>query len=224
MKGKTELFASTPKMMDAVQFDRYDAWLTILQGIDGLLVTNLGAIEAFKKFGLKMVGDYSLNLFNKHAAAFYLGEGISEFTPSIELPAKSLKALLEENATFEVITHGKLTAMYMSHDLYDVHQVSVEDQLVFENEAGPYLIKRDVHGKCHFLMQKTMTLLPIINQLCSTNVRVEAQTMTSDALRMTIKAHKYAFENKDATWNQLKTHLPEGDYTLGAIQIGRAHV
>ena len=219
MKGKTELFVTTPQMMDAVQFDRYDAWLSKLQGIDGLLVTNLGAIEAFKKLGLKMVGDYSLNLFNKHAAAFYLSEGLSELTPSIELPAQSLKALLEENAPFEVITHGRMAGMYMSHDLYEVHQVSVEDQLIFENEAGPTLIKRDVHGKCHFLMQKTMTFLPFINQFNNANVRIEAQLMTADALRMAIQAHKYAIENKDATWDTLKAHLPEGSYTLGALRF-----
>ncbi len=219
MKGNTQLFVTTPKMMDAVQFDRYDAWLSKLKGIDGLLVTNLGAIEAFKKFGLKMVGDYSLNLFNKHAAAFYVGEGLSELTPSIELPAQSLKALLEESATFEVITHGRMAGMYLSHDLYDVHQVSVEDQLIFENEAGQYLIKRDVHGKCHFLMQKTMTFLPFVNQFTGANVRIEAQLMSADALRMAIKAHKYAIENKDATWDTLKTYLPEGSYTLGAIRF-----
>ncbi len=218
-KGNTQLFVTTPKMMDAVQFDRYDAWLSKLQGIDGLLVTNLGAIEAFKKFGLKMVGDYSLNLFNKHAAAFYLSEGLSELTPSIELPAQSLKALLEDSAPFEVITHGRMAGMYLSHDLYEVHQVSVEDQLIFENEAGPYLIKRDVHGKCHFLMQKTMTLLPFINRFSNANARIEAQLMSADALRMAIKAHKFAIENKDATWDQLKTHLPEGSYTLGAIRF-----
>ena len=109
--------------------------------------------------------------------------------------------------------------MYMSHDLYDMHQVSVEDQLIFENEAGPYLIKRDVHGKCHFLMQKTMTLLPFINQFKNSNMRIEAQLMSADALRMAIKAHKFAIENKDATWDQLKMHLPEGSYTLGAIRF-----
>lgn len=219
MKGNTELFVTTPKMMDALQIDRYDAWLSKLQGIDGLLVTNLGAIEAFKKFGLKMVGDYSLNLFNEHAAAFYMSEGLSELTPSIELPVQSLKALLEENAPFEVITHGRMAGMYLSHDLYDVHQVSVDEQLIFENEAGRYLIKRDVHGKCHFLMQKTMTLLPFINQFFGANARIEAQLMSADALRMTIKAHKFAIENKDATWDQLKTHLPESSYTLGAIRF-----
>ncbi len=219
IKGNTQLFVTTPKMMDAVQFERYDAWLSKLQGIDGILVTNLGAIEAFKKFGLKMVGDYSLNLFNKHAAEFYLGEGLSELTPSIELPAQSLKALLEENVPFEVITHGRMAGMYMSHDLYDMHQVSVEDQLIFENEAGPYLIKRDVHGKCHFLMQKTMTFLPFFNCFSNANVRIEAQLMSADALKMAIKAHKFAMAHKEATWEDLKSHLPEGSYTLGALRF-----
>ncbi len=218
-KGNTELFVSTPKMMDAVQFQRYDGWLSKLCGIDGLLVTNLGAIEAFKKFGLKMIGDYSLNIFNKHAAAFYFSEGLSEITASVELPAQSLKALLEQNGTFEVITHGRLTAMYMSHDLYGVHHVAADELLVFENEAGPYVIKRDVYGKNHFLMQKTMTLLPIVNRLINANVRIEAQMMSPEALRSTIKAHKKALKTDNMTWDNLALMLPESGYTLGAIRF-----
>ena len=51
-KSKTELFVSLPKMMDEVQFDRYREWLGKCKGIDGLLITNLGALEAFKTLGL----------------------------------------------------------------------------------------------------------------------------------------------------------------------------
>jgi len=218
-KSATQVFVTTPKMMDAVQFDRYEVWLPTLEGIDGLLVTNLGAIEAFKKLGLKMVGDYSLNIFNKDAAAFYLGEGLSEITPSIELPAQSLKALLNEKVTFEVITHGQLTAMYMSHDLYEAHQVEKEDQLIFENEAGQFLIKCDVFGKNHFLMQKSLTLLPLVNWLDNANLRIEAQQMSPDDLRAVIKAHRFVLENRDLNWERVKSQLPEMGYTLGAIRF-----
>ncbi|MBK5262734.1 MAG: U32 family peptidase [Peptostreptococcaceae bacterium] len=232
IKGSTELFLSTPRMMDAVQFDRYRQWFTNLlgapgipggskkkHGIDGLLVTNLGAIEAFKEYGLKMVGDYSLNIFNKHAARFFINEGLSEITPSIELPGRELHKLLKENIPFEVITHGRLTSMYMAYDLYTAHGVDLCEQLIFENEAGQYLIKRDVFGKSHLIMQKHYTLLPVAGRLNQASVRIEAQMETVGTLRWIIRAHKQSIAGDVGVLKQLNAQLRGTEYTFGATRF-----
>jgi len=216
-KTKAELFIALPKMMDAVQFERYHQWLPKLDGIDGLLVTNLGAIEAFKPLGLKMVGDYSLNIFNEAAAAFYIKEGLSEITPSIELPAEHLHRLLQTGNHFEVITHGKLSSMIMAHDLYEAYQVQTDENLILENEAGHFLVKRDVFGKSHLLMQSHYTLLPIANQLNGARVRIEAQTETPEALRAIIRAHREAGRN--ALFEEVLRGLPKQAYTFGATRF-----
>lgn len=232
IKGGAELFLTTPRMMDAVQFDQYRQWLTNLLGapglpvgnqenqlIDGLLVTNLGALDAFKEYGLKMVGDYSLNVFNKHAARFLINQGLSEITPSIELPGEELDSLLKENIPFEVIAHGRLTSMYMSYDLYTAHNVQVGQQLVFENEAGQYLIKRDAFGKSHLMMQKHYTLLPVAGRLNQAAVRIEAQMESVDSLQLIIRAHKQSLAGVDGALEQLSAQLPETEYTFGATRF-----
>lgn len=223
IKGNTELFVCTPKMMNETQFERYTAWIEkVKHKVDGLLITNLGALEAFKglkKEGLLLVGDYSLNIFNKHAAAFYLDEGLDEVTPSIELPGKELKALIDSGYAFEVITHGKLTTMYLSHDLYEAYETSTDFNLIFENEAGEYLVKRDVFGKNHLLMQKYYTLLPVVSQLGSHSVRIEAQCMDDRTLLAVIKAHKRALEGDAHPLKALKEELPGHGITLGATRF-----
>lgn len=223
IKGNTELFVCTPKMMNETQFERYTAWLEkVKHKIDGLLITNLGALEAFKylkKEGLVLVGDYSLNIFNKHAAAFYVDEGLDEVTPSIELPGKELKALIDSGYAFEVVTHGKLTTMYLSHDLYEAYETSTDFNLIFENEAGEYLVKRDVFGKNHLLMQKYYTLLPVVSQLGSYSVRIEAQCMDDQTLLEVIKAHKRGLEGDGHPLKVLKEELPGHAVTLGATRF-----
>lgn len=222
-RGETELYVCTPKMMDEIQFDRYHVWLKKIKGkIDGLLVSNLGALESFKdlkKDGIKLVGDYSLNIFNKHAALFYIKEGLAEITPSIELPGAELKALIDSGVPCEVITHGRLTTMYMSHDLYAAYETSTDFNLIFENEAGEYLVKRDVFGKNHLLMQKFYTMLPVVSQLGVGSVRIEAQNMDLHTLQVVIKAHVKALEGDAHPMQALMAELPSHGCTLGATRF-----
>ena len=161
-----------------------------------------------------MVGDYSLNIYNPSAATFYRNEGLLEITPSIELSAKHLHALLKFEGIYEVISHGRMTSMYMAHDLYKAYNVDTTEPLLLENEAGQYLVKRDVFGKCHLLMQSHYTLIPIINRLNNARVRIEAQTETPQALREIINAHRKAFFDEEST-----AILIESSYTFGATRF-----
>ena len=49
-------------------------------GLDGLVVTNLGAIHKYKILGLELIGDYSLNIYNHSAASFFEKQGLSMAT------------------------------------------------------------------------------------------------------------------------------------------------
>lgn len=218
-KGDTQLFVSTPRMMDEVQFDQYHQWLTRLPDIDGLLISNLGALRAFKNYGLHLVGDFPLNLFNGHAARFYLEEGLEEITPSLELPGEHLRRLLEEDLPMEIISHGRLTSMYMSHDLYAAEGIPPETDLILENEAGKYLVKRDVFGKNHLMMQRHYTLLPVVGCLGNANLRIEGQLETEDSLRRIIRAHLEAILGKADALEQLMEQLPDSGYTFGATRF-----
>lgn len=223
VKNETELFIALPRMMDELQFEKYKVWLEKIENsggkVEGLLITNLGVAKAFAGKDYKMVGDFSLNIFNRTAAQFYLDQDVEMITPSIELPAKELKALLDSGVPCEVITHGRLSTMYMSHDLYEAQNVSTDDTLVYENEGGKYVVKRDVHGKTHLLMQKHYTLLPIADRLSGARIRIEAQNDTPDALRAIIKAHKAVIHREVCGMDSLgslgKSHL----VTLGAIRF-----
>lgn len=187
----TELYAATPRMMEDAQFDTCLRWiLSIKPYIDGLLIGNLGALQAFKSLGLDMAGDFSLNVFNPLSASFYLSEGLSQVTGSLELNARQLKKLCEACGQVEVTAHGRLSAMYFEHDFYEALQVRNGEHLKLYNEAGIYDIDKDQHQRTHLLTTHIFTMLPVLEQLMALKpkmARIEGQTETPEALKAVIR-------------------------------------
>lgn len=189
-RGTTEIFLAMPRMMDDLQMENLKAWVRQLPDLDGLLVTHLGAIHPFRDSKLKLVGDFSLNVFNHEAAAFYKSEGLHEITPSIELNAQQLSQFLKKVDDVELVAFGRLSTMYMSHDLIKTHSVQEGHDLILKNEAGDYLVKRDVFGKCHLISQLRLNLRPVMENLSVSSIRIEGALETPEALVQWIRLFK----------------------------------
>jgi putative protease len=96
------------------KIDRYLAQLAP----DALLVRSLGSLhDQASAAGIPKVGDFSLNVANKIAAASILERGVIAFTPSFDLDAQQLTALLD--AAFapyaEVVVHHPMPLFHMEH-------------------------------------------------------------------------------------------------------------
>lgn len=225
-KGTTELLISTPRMMDDLMISKYASYLEkLITDIDGIVISNLGALHAFKDFPerINRVMDASANIHNHEAASFYYGLGVDAVTPSVELPANALNAFLENTDRVELITFGRLTTMYMAHDLFKAHEHPKNQPLIFHNEGGEYEVKRDVHGKCHLLMQNNFTLMPFINQLNAKSIRIEAQTLQGETLKQIIRLHKRIIGSPEMTPNDvvqlIQVEMPSLKLTFGATRF-----
>jgi len=225
-KGNAELFISTPRMMDDLKITQYASYLEkLIDDIDGVLISNLGALHAFKDLPVrvKRIMDASANIHNHEAALFYYGLGSDLVTPSVELPAQALKAFLDNADKTEIITFGRLTTMYMAHDLFKAHEHPVDQPFILHNEGGEYEVKRDVHGKCHLLMQNAFTLMPFINQLNAKSVRIEAQTLPAEILKQIIRLHKRIMASTDMTpydvTHMIQVEMPSLNLTFGATRF-----
>ncbi|MCX7923741.1 MAG: U32 family peptidase [Clostridia bacterium] len=82
-------------------------------GIDGVLVGNLGSIDYTSKFPeLKVVGDYSLNVFNSFSAETLRSLGLSGITLSPELTLSQITNLEGfDTLETEVVAYGRITVM-----------------------------------------------------------------------------------------------------------------
>ncbi|AZK44921.1 peptidase U32 family protein [Paenibacillus lentus] len=236
IKGEAKLYLGLPRMMTELHFEMYDA---LLSGerlpIDGILVTNLGAIHKFASKGYPLVGDINLNIFNHLSAEMYAKLGVERFTASVELPLYEFSKLLENaDVPLEAVVHGSPALMYMEHDLYENTEVfepiAEENNLYVDNrilvlmtDKGENPVYRDVHGRCHLMLAKELCLLPVIKELQDAGLsvcRIEGATYQPEQLKSIVSVYKTAIEQPEAAGELFTGMTPVyAGYTLGALQF-----
>lgn len=241
IKGAAKLYLCLPRMMTELHFEMYDGLLSgELLPIDGIMVTNLGAIRKFASKGYSMIGDFNLNVYNRLSADMYRKLGVGRLTASMELPLNDLAALLaNDSGPLEAIVHGSPAIMYMEHDLYEnaeTYQAIAEEDnhyvdnsiLVLKTDKGENPVYRDVHGRCHLTLAKELCLLPAVKELAEAGLsvfRIEGLTYRPEQLAAIVRAYKAALMNPQTAGEQFEQLAPVyAGYTLGALQFdgGRA--
>lgn len=236
IKGNSKVYLCLPRMMTELHFEIYDG---LLSGerlpIDGVMVTNLGAIHKFASKGYPLIGDVNLNVYNALSAQFYINLGVERLTASLELPLKDLFTLLTNaHQPLEAIVHGSPVIMYMEHDLYEnieaFEPIAEEDNyhvdnsiLVLKTDKGENPVYRDAHGRCHLRLSKELCLLPIVKELLGAGLsvfRIEGATYKPEELEAIVGAYKAVIENPDNGEEQFNQMMPVyAGYTLGALQF-----
>ncbi|MEF2966230.1 U32 family peptidase [Paenibacillus sp. M1] len=236
IKGAAKLYLCLPRMMTELHFDIYDG---LLSGerlpIDGVMVTNLGAVRRFASKGYRLVGDFNLNVYNRLSAGFYAGLGLERLTASMELPLLDFTALLASSPVpLEAIVHGSPAIMYMEHDLYEnaevFEPVGEEDNkfvdnsiLVLMTDKGENPVYRDVNGRNHLMLAKELCLLPLVKELKEAGLsvfRIEGATYRPERLAEIVAAYKAALAAPEAAAELFAALAPVyAGYTLGALQF-----
>lgn len=235
-KKSTKIYLGLPRMMFEDDFSKYNHLLKNNElGIDGLLVTNLGAISKFKDAGLDLVGDYSLNIYNSASAKFYENQGLSMAALSCESKAINTKdALLNSTLPLEIIVHGSPAVMYMSHDLYENINVLSPSKdagrkyrdkdvlLLVDDKGNEHPVYRDNSGKNHLLLSKELCLLPVLKELAGLGAeafRIEGCHYDNDTLRTVISVYKKAIDDLDSCDKVFEElNYKSLGFTLGAMQ------
>jgi putative protease len=95
------------------KIDRYLAQLAP----DALLVRSLGSLHDSAAGEAPRIADFSLNVTNRLSAAAVLARGVAAFTPSFDLDADQLTALLDRTMSpfAEVVVHHPMPLFHMEH-------------------------------------------------------------------------------------------------------------
>ncbi|MBU3190426.1 U32 family peptidase [Clostridium bowmanii] len=233
----TKIYLAFPRMMFEEDFSKYNQLLLENDlGLDGLIVTNIGAIHKYKSLGLELIGDYSLNIYNHTAASFYEKQGLSIATLSLETPLLDAKeTIIKSKIPIEIVVHGSPSVMYMDYDLYENTKIlepsKREDNSLIPNnvlvlvdeKAHEHPIYRDSYGRNHMTLYKELCYLPFLKELNDIGVnhfRIEASHYDTIKLRKMLRIYKEAINDLskcEGLFHSLDS-INLG-FTLGAFQF-----
>lgn len=173
---------------------------------DAVLVRNLGALQWLSGSGLRLVGDFSLNVANSLSAAYLAGKGLATLCPSYDLNQWQLFDLLDAcgGRHFEVTVHQYLPSFHMEHCVFaaflsagssykdcgkpcESHRVELRD-----HTGAIHPLKAD--QECRNTMfngkpQSAALLLPSLLAKGVRDFRVEALYEDSGTLRAKVEAY-----------------------------------
>jgi putative protease len=103
-----------PTIVRPAERARLDKWIAL--GTP-LLAGHLGLVAELAAAGRDIAADYAVNCFNAHTAAEYFALGASRITPSVELTADELGAVVAPwgGSGFDVLVHGRPEGMTLEH-------------------------------------------------------------------------------------------------------------
>lgn len=225
--AKIPAYYVLPRMLNQNQYRRLDALVAQLGdwGFTGLVVANLGEIHRYRHSGLKLRGDYGLNVYNQLSGKFYQSQGLESVTLSIEAPASIVATTpLEMPLATELIVQGAPTLMYMEHSFKkaQAHQTSEDwvtpasenDNLDLVDENGFIRkIRVDQYGKNHLIPTKDFSyavLMPELRRTGLSAVRIEGKTYSPETLQEIIALYQ-ALLTADAEKATLSERLSWAD-------------
>lgn len=203
--------------------------------IDYVLVHNLGAMRLAREFGLKFLGDYSLNVLNERALNLLKELGASGVTASLECSHKHLKQLSHESSLpVECIVHGPVSGMILehcipamvtskSHTKDHCRQVCQHMGYALKDERGEIRpIEIDQYCRNHLLLARDICVLPYLHAFGHTGVkvfRIEAQyyedklveTLVSMYYEYLSILHEYPYLSlpmQESDWDKLAEESP----------------
>lgn len=115
---QTQIFLATPRIQKAGE----QGFFRLIENAvpDGVLIRNVGAIAYFRDKPLRRRGDFSLNVANPIAAAYFLAQGLEAVTISYDLDFQQVLDLVQHAAAdrLEITLHQHMPMFHMEHCVF----------------------------------------------------------------------------------------------------------
>ncbi len=216
------------------KIDRY------LEGLlpDAVLVRSLGALSAVRSDEAPRIGDFSLNVTNRLSAAAVLAAGVSAFTPSFDLDAAQLLALL--GSAFapyaEVVVHHPMPLFHMEHcviaallseghDHHDCGRPCEHHRVSLRDRAGmDHPVEADVGCRntvFHASPQSAAGLVPALRERGVRRFRIELVRESPAETARVVETYRALLEGRAAAaevWRALRTESGYG-VVKGSLRV-----
>lgn len=184
------------------------------------------------------IGDFSLNVTNRLAAAEVLSRGLDAFTPSFDLDAAQLLELLRSpfGAWAEVVLHHPMALFHMEHCVFAALLSEGRDyktcgrpcesrQLSLRDRAGmDHPVEADVGCRntvFHARPQSAVQMIPELVRAGVSRYRIEVVRESPDDVRRLVRAYQRAIETPASApqvWKELRTEAGYG-VVKGSLRV-----
>ncbi len=195
---------------------------TLLQStpkLGGIVCSHVGDTREFAPYGYQLHGNSSLNIYNTEAMKSYSQLGISSATLSIEATWDHAKGVIQNTSLpIEVVVHGRLSVMYMDHDI-TLHSDNKDGDFFLRSTASELPIKQDVWKKGHLYTEKELCLLPlkhILHHWGATYVRVIGDQYSPENLQKILSIYTTNIAPQEESMIHTLPSMGKG-FTLGAF-------
>jgi putative protease len=235
-RGDVHVTLSPPRIRKPGE-EKIDAYLRDLAP-DAILVRGLGALHEGGSDSIARIGDFSLNVTNKLTASEVLARGLAAFTPSFDLDAAQLVALLASpfGPWAEIVVHHPMPLFHMEHCVFaallsegrdhktcgrpcDRHAISLRDRAGMDHPVVADVGCRNT--VFHAAAQSAAGVVASAQKSGVRRFRIELVRESADDVARIVKAYRALLEARatDAeVWRALKT---EGGYGVvrGSLRI-----
>ena len=236
-EAKTEVFLATPRIQKAGE----EGFFKLIERAEpqGVLIRNLGAIEYFASHGLRMTGDFSLNVANPLSADFFINAGLEQVTISYDLNIEQALDLVRAapSSWFELTLHQHMPMFHMEHCVFaafmsqgktfldcgrpcDKHEVKLRDRTGMEHP-----LKADVGCRNTLFNAVPQTGAKFFGDLEFAGLRhfrVELLGESRDEARQVIASYQSLLRGErdgDTLWREFKAQSKLG-VTAGTLSEG----
>jgi putative protease len=220
--------------------EKIDRYLASLEP-DAILVRGLGALRAPETRDVPRIGDFSLNVTNAITANLVLSHGLDAFTPSFDLDASQLAALLTPAwAPFaEVVVHHPMPLFHMEHCVIaallsegkdhktcgrpcERHKVSLRDRAGLDHP-----VEADVGCRNTVFHAAAQSAAHVVTTLQARGVRrfrIELVREGADEVGRIVSAYRRLLSGEASApevWRTLRTLGMEGHYGVvrGSLRV-----
>lgn len=205
---------------------------------DALLVRSLGSLHDAARASIPTIGDFSLNVTNRLAAAEVLSRGLSAFTPSFDLDAAQLTGLCATafGPWAEAVVHHPMPLFHMEHCLFaallsdgkdhrtcgrpcESHAVSLRDRAGMEHPVVADVGCRNT--VFHAAAQSAASVVPALQKSGVRRFRIELVRESAADVARIVAAYRGLLTGRVAAPEVRRTLAAEGGYGVvsGSLRV-----
>lgn len=197
--------------------------------ISGFLINNLGDIEYINRYfnDKLIIGDYGLNILNRHTLNYLTKQGISKATLSTELNLDEINDIKNlDMYNTELLISGSLTSMILlqcpftvvkkCEDIKGCKSCRFAEGYYLKDEFGEFFKLRRLNNYTELFNSQKLETLGFIEEIKNTKVQEFRMILDEDKDASEIVEEYYrALNNLDYNKNKFKDNYTKGHYYRG---------